>query len=80
MIRTPKLPFAQSNASWQVTLLTTCGILVGTLLPYTSVGRILDMAVLPGAYYLLLAATIIAYILLVTAVKKMYVRRYGELL
>lgn len=80
MIRTPKVPFVQSRASRQVLLFTTGGIAVGTLLPYTPVGAALDMAPLPAVYYLLLAAVILAYILLTTVVKRLYVRRYGELL
>ncbi|MFV0350949.1 MAG: magnesium-translocating P-type ATPase [Oscillospiraceae bacterium] len=80
MIRTPKIPFLQSRASWQVGLFTTAGILVGTLLPYTPIGKVLDMTPLPPVYYLLLFATILAYIVLVTVIKKLYVRRYKELL
>lgn len=80
MIRTPKIPFVQSRASWQLGLFTIGGILVGSSIPYTPLGRVLDMAPLPPQYYPLLLGTVLAYILLVTAVKKLYVRRYGELL
>lgn len=80
MIRTPKMPFIQSRASWQVSLLTVAGIAVGTVIPYTAIGRVLDMAALPVQYYALLLGTVAAYIALVTAVKKIYVRKYGELL
>ncbi len=80
LLRTPKLPFLQSRASKQVLLATSLGILVGTALPYTPIGRALDMAVLPGVYYLLLAGVIIAFIALNSIVKKLYLRRYKELL
>jgi Mg2+-importing ATPase len=81
MIRTPRIPFIQSSAAWQITLLTTVGIAVGTALPYTPLGRFMDMY-LPVRWDLLgyLFATILCYMLLVTIVKKLFVRRYGELL
>ncbi len=80
MIRTPHTPFLRSRASWQVSLLTSIGIAFGTVIPYTVVGRELGMAALPGVYFLMLAVTIAAYMLLVTLLKKKFVRRYGELL
>ena len=80
MIRTPKIPFIHSRASWQLTLLTTAGIAVGTALPYTPFGSILGMQHLPAFYFPWLLATILGYMTLVTVVKKLYVRRYGELL
>ena len=81
MIRTPKIPFIQSWAAWQLTLLTTIGIAVGTALPYTHLGRMMDFY-LPMRWDLLgyLLATILCYMLLVTIVKKLFVKRYGELL
>ena len=80
MLRTPKLPFVQSRASAPVMLLTAAGICAVTIIPFTPLGSALGMMPLPGAYFRWLAALVIGYILLVTAVKKLYVRRYGELL
>ncbi|MDR1600570.1 MAG: magnesium-translocating P-type ATPase [Oscillospiraceae bacterium] len=80
MIRTPRIPFAQSRASWKVTVMTTLGIAAGTLIPYTPFGRMLDMSALPGMFFPILAVTILGYMALVTALKKVFVRRYGELL
>jgi len=80
MIRTPRLPFIHSRASWQLTTLTTLGIAVGTAVPFTFVGRWLEMDPLPRVYFPLLLATILCYMLLATAFKKIFVRRYGELL
>jgi Mg2+-importing ATPase len=79
MIRTPKVPFIQSRASWQVTLLTTAGIAIGTLftfIPY--IGDALGMHRLPADFFLYLGATLLCYMLLVTLLKKVFVRRYGE--
>ena len=80
MLRTPKLPFVQSRAAAPVTLLTLAGSCAVTVIPFTPLGRVLGFTALPAAYFLWLAAIVAGYMLLATAVKKSYVRRYGELL
>ncbi|WP_418599410.1 magnesium-translocating P-type ATPase [Phascolarctobacterium faecium] len=80
MIRTPKIPFLQSRASSPVTLLTFIGIAVLTVIPFTAVGHAIGLASLPGEYFSWLAAITLAYMLLATMMKKLYIKRYGELL
>jgi len=80
MIRTPKIPFIQSRASGKVIMLTTLGITAGTIVPYTWLGAQLDMARLPLLYFPFLCAIILAYMALTTMMKRIFVRRYGELL
>ena len=80
MLRTPKLPFVQSRAAAPVTLLTLAGSCAVTVIPFTPLGTALGFTALPAAYFLWLAAIVVGYMLLATAVKKSYVRRYGELL
>ena len=80
MIRTPRIPFIHSRASGQLALLTTLGIATGTIIPYTWLGKQLDMAHLPPVFYLWLAGTILAYMALITVMKKIFVHKYGELL
>jgi Mg2+-importing ATPase len=80
MIRTPKIPFIQSRASSRVTLFTTLGIAAGTFLPYTWLGSQFDMTPLPYSYFPYLGCIILAYMLLATTMKKIFVRKYGELL
>jgi len=80
MIRTPQVPFLQSRASLVVLCSTTIAIAVGTVIPYTPLGSILGMSSLPAVFFLGLIATIAAYMVLVTIVKKNYVKKYGELL
>jgi Mg2+-importing ATPase len=80
MIRTPKLPFIQSRASVQLALLTTAGIAAGTSIPYTPLAQYLKMSPLPPQYFAYLGAIIMGYMLLVTVVKKIFVRKYKELL
>ncbi|MDR0293017.1 MAG: magnesium-translocating P-type ATPase [Oscillospiraceae bacterium] len=81
MIRSPKLPFIQSRASWQVTGLTTLGIAAGTAIPFIPfLGGALGMHRLPVQFFYYLVLTVLCYMIFTTLVKKMFVRRYGELL
>lgn len=80
MIRTPKIPFLQSQASWKLTLLTTLGIIIGTIIPYTTFGTAIDLYPMPFIYFPCLILTILLYMILVTILKRVFVRRYGELL
>lgn len=80
MIRTTKIPFLRSMASFPVTTLSIAGILTLTLIPFTKLGAGIDLAPVPPVFFAWLALTILLYMTLVTAVKKIYIRRYGELL
>ena len=80
MIRTPKLPFIQSRASLPVLVVTTIAIIIGTVIPYTPLGAGLDMVALPAIYFAWLAGIIFAYMVLITVVKKIFVKKYGDLL
>ena len=80
MIRTPKLPFFQSHASAPVTLITLTGIAVLTAIPFTPLNVPLGFVALPPIYFAYLAATVLLYMLLATVFKKIFIRRYGELL
>ncbi len=80
MIRTPHIPFVKSRASWQLTLLTTIGIAIGTIIPYTPIGGAIGLLPMPAVYFPLLLITLVLYMLLVTLLKNKFVRRYGELL
>ena len=80
MIRTPKIPFLQSRASLPVTILTVLGIVAVTALPFTPAGEWLGLAPLPPVYFAFLALTVACYMALATAVKRLYERKYKELL
>lgn len=80
MIRTPKIPFIQSRASLPILIFTTTAILVGTMIPYTNLGEMLGMSPMPSVYFLWLIGMILAYMVLVTILKKIYIRRYGNFL
>ena len=80
LIRTPKIPFIQSHAFLSVTLLTLAGIVVLTAVPFTGFGASIGLAALPPIYFVWLAPTVVLYMLLVTLFKRMFIKRYGELL
>ncbi|MCL1876544.1 magnesium-translocating P-type ATPase [Candidatus Saccharibacteria bacterium] len=80
MIRTPKIPFIQSRASLPLTLLTFAGIAALTIIPFTGFGASIGLAPLPASYFPWLILTIFLYMVLATVFKKIFVKRYGELL
>ena len=80
MIRTPKIPFIQSRASLPVFILTFSGIALLTIIPFTPLGTLLGLTSITPLYFIALVAIVFGYILLVTIVKKIYVKKYGELL
>ncbi len=80
MIRTPKIPFVQSRASASLTILTCAGIIVLTWIPFSPLGALLGFVRLPMSYFAYLLPCILLYMVLVTSLKKAYVRYFGELL
>ncbi|MDN6195301.1 MAG: magnesium-translocating P-type ATPase [Atopostipes suicloacalis] len=79
-LRTPKIPFIESNASFIMTTITTIGILVGSVAPYTKLGDLLGLAPLPTSAWWMLFFTVITYLVLVQIVKRFYLKKHGELL
>jgi Mg2+-importing ATPase len=78
MIRTRKIPFLQSVAAAPVLGLTTAIIVIGMIIPYTSIGTKIGMVQVPDIYYAWLAATVLAYCALTQVVKLIYIKRYGR--
>ena len=74
IIRTNQIPFLQSRASWQLTLMTICVIGVGTWLPYSPVASSLGLAHLPPMYWPFLLVTLFAYAGLTQGVKMWLLR------
>lgn len=80
LIRTEKKPIIESKASNKVIMFTTIGIIVGTIIPYTAFGEALKMAPLPMVFYPMLFGIIVLYVFLVLKMKKVFIKKYGELL
>ncbi|CAF0705064.1 magnesium-translocating P-type ATPase [Candidatus Methylacidithermus pantelleriae] len=69
VIRTSKIPFLQSQASWPLTVTTALIMAIGAWLPYSSFGSALGFVPLPRLYWAFLAATLLAYLALTQWVK-----------
>ncbi len=81
LIRTKKISFLESNASPMVFFLTSLAIALATAIPYIPfVGSALGFYPLPWSYYLVLLGVVVLYIPMVSVVKAIYVKKYGELL
>ncbi len=81
LLRTERLPFVQSKPAASLTALTVLGVGLVTAMPYVpGVNAALDLVPLPGAFFGVLAAMMIGYLLLTSIVKTLYVRAHGELL
>jgi Mg2+-importing ATPase len=69
VIRTNKIPFLQSRASWTLTVTTLAIMAFGAWLPYSPVASSLGLAQLPAMYWPILLLTLVAYTGLTQAVK-----------
>ena len=69
----------QSRAARPVLLVTAVGILLFTLLPFTPIGGLLGLTALPPVYFLCLVGIVALYLLLVSLVKMLYLRRFHDL-
>jgi len=77
MIRTPKLPFVQSRAAWPLLAMSALIMTLGILLPMSPLAGYFGLEALPGHYFPWLAAILIGYALLTTAMKTIYIRKFG---
>jgi len=69
IIRTNKIPFFQSRASWSLTLTTIAIMAFGAWLPYSPLASALGLVHLPGLYWPILLVTLFAYSCLTQSVK-----------
>lgn len=80
-LRTNKIPFIQSMPSASLLALTTAGIIVVSALPYLSVfAQPLSLVALPLSFFGWLTALMSGYMVLITIIKSLYVKRFGSLL
>ncbi len=74
VIRTNKIPFVQSRASWQLTLTTLTVIIFGMWLPYSPLAPALGLARLPTMYWPILILTLLGY-MITTQITKVWLLR-----
>jgi Mg2+-importing ATPase len=75
VIRTNKIPFLQSRASWPLILTSAAIMLVGAWLPVSPIGPWLGFVPLPALYWPLLLVTLVLYVALTQLVKMFLVRK-----
>ena len=74
VIRTRRIPFIQSRASWQLTMTTIAVMAVGVWLPFSPFAAALGFVALPLLYWPVLLITSLAYVMLTQVVKMWLIR------
>lgn len=77
MIRTPKIPFVQSRASWPLLAATAAIMAIGIFLPMGPLAGHFKLQTLPLGYFPWLIVILLAYAVLTTLLKRVYIRKYG---
>jgi Mg2+-importing ATPase len=75
IIRTNRIPFLQSRASWPMLATTVAVMALGMWLPFSPVAEALGFSPLPPLYWPLVAATLIGYMALTQVVKMWLLRK-----
>ena len=75
IIRTNRIPFLQSRASWPLAATTVLVMLAGMWLPFSPIAEYLGFAPLPILYWPLIFLTLLCYILLTQGVKAWLIHR-----
>ncbi len=75
VIRTNKIPFIQSRASWPLTATTLSIMVFGLWLPYSPLGPSLGLTHLPQMYWPILMLTLLAYVSLTQVIKVWLLRK-----
>ena len=78
IIRTNKIPFIQSRASWPLILSSIIIVAVGAWLTVSPLADTLGFVLLPARYWLFLAIMMLGYAVLTQMVKTWFVNRFGE--
>ncbi len=76
IIRTAKIPFIQSRATWPVLALTATIMVIGMILPFSPLGGHLGLEPLGGSYFVWLFLILGSYIALMQVVKAWYMKKY----
>jgi len=77
MIRTKRIPFLQSRASWPLMGMTIVIMAIGILLPMSPLASYFKLEALPLSYFPWLVVILLAYGGLIQWMKGWYDRRYG---
>jgi Mg2+-importing ATPase len=75
VIRTNRIPFFQSRASWPLTVTTISIMALAAWLPYSPLNSALGLTSLPGLYWPILVVTLLSYMLLTQLIKVWLLRK-----
>jgi Mg2+-importing ATPase len=78
VIRTNKIPFIQSRASWPLILTSVIIVAVGAWLTVSPLANTLGFVPLPLLFWLYLAIMLLGYAILTQVVKTWFIRRFGD--
>ncbi|MGY3746116.1 magnesium-translocating P-type ATPase [Vagococcus salmoninarum] len=74
IVRTEKLPFIQSRASWPLIISSLAAIVVGLVIATTSLRGAFDFTALPVSYWPWLIGILIAYMITTEVAKRIYIK------
>ena len=75
VIRTNRIPFLQSRASWPLIVTTAVIMVLGAWLPFSPLGPAFGFTALPALYWPILVVTLIGYVWLTQMVKTWLFRK-----
>ena len=78
VIRTNKIPFIESRASWPLIVSSLIIVAVGAWLTVSPLAGTLGFVPLPPKFWLLLAIMLVCYVTLTQFVKTWFIRRFGD--
>jgi len=78
MLRTQKIPFIQTRATWPIMLTTLLVVIIGIGLPFSPINSWFGLQALPLSYFPWLLATLLGYCLLSQGMKQLYMRKFGQ--
>ena len=78
IIRTSKIPFIQSNAHKMVYFSSILLIIIGLIVPFTTLGSIIGLVPIAFKYIVMIFVITFFYCILALFAKKTYIRKYGD--
>jgi len=78
VIRTKKIPFLQSQPSKFLVFTTLLVLSIGVYMPFSPLSKFFGFASLPFLYFIILAAMILVYMLMVQVAKNWFIQHFEE--
>lgn len=79
IIRTRKIPFLQSRASIALIVSTSAMVILGWLIPFSSIGHLFSFTPLPGYAILILVGIVLVYLMVVEIGKRFFYRNINKM-